>query len=288
MLKLSVIVPVLNDRAALSDLLLQLSPELRAGQIEVIVVDGSGTPDANANGQPSESAKKGECWGNKKRRGKNDERDNDHRDNEENSLLSLLCRKHGAQLLFTARGRAKQMNCGAAAATGENLCFLHADSTVPDSFVAIATSSLAAARGSKESKEWGSFNVQLSNPAFVYRVISWFINWRSRLTGVSTGDQGLLMKRHFFQLCGGFAEIPLMEDVEFCKRARKLSSPVRVPTFLITSSRRWEKHGVVTTVLLMWRLRWRYFHGDSPARLAEQYYPQHHPLKAPVKQNTPS
>lgn len=230
--EISIIVPVLNDEIALAALLEQLSAELAAQLIEIIVVDGGKTAASGHDVVGSSPDTIG-----------------------------------GLRRLRSAPGRAKQMNLGAASASAERLCFLHADSVVPEGFVAALIAAL-------QQGSWGSCNVRLDNPAMVYRCIAWFINHRSRLTKVSTGDQCLFMGREFFQQLGGFANIPLMEDIEFCKRARQMSAPVRCPLALTTSSRRWEKQGVLRTVVLMWWLRWRYFCGASPQQLAAIYYPQ--------------
>ena len=103
-------------------------------------------------------------------------------------------------------------------------------------------------------------------------MIAWFINHRSRLTGVATGDQGLLVRRKLFAALGGFAAIPLMEDVEICKRLRRVSRPFTPAAVISSSGRRWEEQGVVATVLRMWLLRLAYWSGVSPQRLWQHYY----------------
>lgn len=169
-------------------------------------------------------------------------------------------------VLPSSPGRAKQMNLGAAEATGDLLVFLHADTVLPREFEAEITSFIDS------DKQWGRFDVQLSGNQLIFYVIAWFMNWRSRLTRVSTGDQVLFFKRQFFESLKGYAEIPLMEDVEICKRSRKLSEPFLSKRKVITSSRKWEKHGPWKTIWLMWSLRYAYYKGADPEELHRKYY----------------
>ncbi len=170
------------------------------------------------------------------------------------------------QLLHSDAGRARQMNAGAAIAQGQWLLFLHADSCLPEDSERWLESLVAA------PFSWGFFRLRLSGTHRLFRLIEAAINIRSRISSVATGGQCLFMRRELFNTLGGFADIPLMEDVEMSKRLRKTSSPYRWPTPVVTSSRRWEQHGIITTVLLMWRLRLAYFLGVSPNKLYDQYY----------------
>jgi len=170
------------------------------------------------------------------------------------------------QIINAPKGRARQMNAGAAAARGDAFLFLHADSLLPadgDEWIAIALAN---------GKTWGCFDIRISGRHFLLPVIAWFINRRSRLTGIATGDQGIFATREAWHQCGGFPDQPLMEDVEFCKRMKKRSPPARLPAVLATSGRRWEQRGVWRTVWLMWRLRFQYFLGADPALLHASYY----------------
>jgi rSAM/selenodomain-associated transferase 2 len=168
-------------------------------------------------------------------------------------------------VLLGERGRAAQMNLGAAAARGEWLWFLHAD-TEP-LFDALAVEAALAA-----GSPWGFCRVRLSGRAPALRLIERAMNVRSRLTGIGTGDQLLFLRRTLFETAGGFAPLPLMEDVEFCRRLRRRARPGGAELSVRTSSRRWEENGILRTVLLMWTLRLRYALGASPDRLWARYY----------------
>ncbi len=169
------------------------------------------------------------------------------------------------QLLLGERGRAAQMNLGARAASGDYLFFLHADS-VPDFGAQQLTACLA------ERPLWGFCRLRLSGRRPVLRLVEWAINWRSRLSGIGTGDQMLLLRRDVFERNHGFAALPLMEDVELCTRLRRQARPRVLPLTVETSSRRWEQRGVVRTVLQMWALRLGFALGVAPACLSRAYY----------------
>jgi rSAM/selenodomain-associated transferase 2 len=168
-------------------------------------------------------------------------------------------------LLLGAQGRANQMNLGGRAARREYLLFLHADS-VPG----VSAPSLSAYLA--ERPQWGFCRVRLSGPGPVFRVIERCMNLRSAVTKIATGDQMLFVRRELFEETGGFEPIPLMEDIAYCRRLRRMAAPRVVREPVVTSSRRWEARGVVRTVLQMWALRLAYFLGASPARLWQHYY----------------
>jgi rSAM/selenodomain-associated transferase 2 len=169
------------------------------------------------------------------------------------------------RVMTSERGRAKQMNAGANIARGDALLFLHADSMLPDSSDALIQHAL-------KQSDWGRFDVTISGTHAMLPVIAWFMNHRSRLTGIATGDQGIFVKRELFANVGGFPDQALMEDVAFCKRLLRIAKPHCLAARITTSGRRWEKHGVWRTIFLMWRLRWRYFRGTDPAALHRIYY----------------
>ncbi|NMT63549.1 TIGR04283 family arsenosugar biosynthesis glycosyltransferase [Marinobacter orientalis] len=169
------------------------------------------------------------------------------------------------QVLTCDKGRALQMNAGADATGGNVLLFLHADTLLP----AAAIDHLERFFSSPE--QWGRFDVRLSGQRAIFRVVAWFMNKRSRLTGIATGDQAMFVRTPVFRALQGFAPIPLMEDVELSKRLCSLSRPYCIKEPVTTDSRRWEHGGAWRTIFLMWRLRWRYWRGESPESLAAAY-----------------
>jgi rSAM/selenodomain-associated transferase 2 len=170
------------------------------------------------------------------------------------------------RVLTSARGRAKQMNAGAAAATGDVLLFLHADTALPDDALRLIALGLAST-----GRAWGRFDVTIAGTDPMLAAVSTAMNLRSRWSGIATGDQAIFVRREAFEAIGGFAEIPLMEDVEISQRLRTLSRPLCVRSRAITSGRRWERDGVTRTIVLMWRIRFAYAMGVSPERLARRY-----------------
>lgn len=176
-----------------------------------------------------------------------------------------LVESAGARVVLSERGRAKQMNAGAEVASGELVLFLHADSE-PDETWCRAVLALPT------DAAWGFFRPMLIGRSPWLRVIGWFMWQRSRLTGIGTGDQCLWVNRAVFGRGEVFPDQPLMEDVEFCKRARRRSRPLAVDVSLGTSGRRWERNGVMRTVLLMWWLRLKYWLGATPSDLHRAYY----------------
>lgn len=169
------------------------------------------------------------------------------------------------RVLEGPRGRARQMNAGAEAARGEVLWFVHADSRVPEAADSLIADAL---RG---GGRWGWFDVRLSGRHPLLRVVEWMMNRRARLTRIATGDQGLFISTELFRAAGGFADIELMEDVELSARLRHHARPMPVAKPLVTSSRRWERCGILRTILLMWQLRLAYALGAHPAALARRY-----------------
>lgn len=161
-------------------------------------------------------------------------------------------------------GRASQMNAGAVAANGNVLLFLHVDTRLPENADALVRGALA-----RSHPVWGRFDVRFIGDALP--LIAWTMNWRSRLTGIATGDQAMFVTRAAFESAGGFPDIALMEDIALSARLKRLSRPICLSARVTTSPRRWQKHGAVRTVLLMWRLRLAYFFGAQPDTLARAY-----------------
>jgi rSAM/selenodomain-associated transferase 2 len=223
-MRLSIIVPMLNEAPALPDLLEHLLP-LRRDDVEVVLVDG-GSEDGSV----------------------------------------AIATRAGFEIVRAERGRARQMNAGAAAARGDVLLFLHADTRLPDGAIQLIAAALADGR-----HVWGRFDVRFDLRTWTMDATAFLMNLRSRLSGIATGDQALFMTRTTFDAVGGFPDQPLMEDVEITSRLRRRSRPACIRRPVLTSARRWQSRGPWRTILLMWRLRLAYWFGASPADLERQY-----------------
>lgn len=169
--------------------------------------------------------------------------------------------------LVSARGRAVQMNAGARVAHGRVLLFLHADTWLPDGALAAVDDALA-----DPAVVGGRFDVRFDSPRPVLSMIAFFMNLRSRWSGISTGDQAIFVRRDVFDGLGGFAEIPLMEDVELTKRLKRRGRVVALRARVTTAARKWQREGALRTMALMWALRFLYLCGVPPARLHRWYY----------------
>lgn len=223
-MRLSIILPVLNEVDRIATSLEGLAP-FRARGAEVIVVDG-GSEDAT---------------------------------------LSRVGER-ADRVIVAPRGRASQMNAGAERARGDVLLFLHADTKLPDDADRAIASALAAS-----ARVWGRFDVAIEGRNAGLPLIAVLMNARSRLTGIATGDQAIFVRREAFEAVGGYAEIPLMEDIALSRALKRVSLPACMGERVLTSGRRWEKHGVARTILAMWRLRLAFFLGANPRDLALAY-----------------
>jgi rSAM/selenodomain-associated transferase 2 len=171
----------------------------------------------------------------------------------------------GLRVLTGACGRSAQMNQGAEAATGEVLLFLHADTVLPSKALQLIANTIS------EGFLWGHFDVQIQGVSPMLKIVALCMNMRSRLTGITTGDQAIFVTRGAFQSIGGFLHQPLMEDIELSRSLKRLMPPACLHARVTTSGRRWESRGVWRTVLLMWRLRLAYWSGVPVERLASLY-----------------
>lgn len=176
-----------------------------------------------------------------------------------------LARPYCDQLLLAPRGRAAQMNAGAAAAQGQILLFLHADTRLP------READLLVRDGLSRNRVWGRFDVRIAGSNPLLGVVATLTSIRSRLTGIATGDQAIFVDRRAFAAVEGFPNIPLMEDIVLSRRLKRLGWPLCLSTPVVTSGRRWETHGVVRTIVLMWHLRLAFFLGAKPTQLARRY-----------------
>lgn len=178
-----------------------------------------------------------------------------------------LAAPHADRVVAAPRGRALQLNAGARAAAGDVLLFLHADCLLPPVADRLILEGLA-----ESGRAWGRFDVAIEGRHPLLPVIAWFMNRRSRATGIATGDQGMFMSRAAFDAAGGFPPIALMEDIALSRALKRRSPPLCLAARIRTSGRRWEQNGPWRTMLLMWRLRLAYFCGADPAQLARRYH----------------
>ena len=169
------------------------------------------------------------------------------------------------RLLDAPRGRALQMNAGARASRGDVLLFVHADTTLPPDAEALIRAAIA------DGAVWGRFDVSIDGRHPLLPLVAAMMNWRSRLTGIATGDQAMFVRRDAFLAVGAFPEVALMEDIALSRRLKAVARPACLRARVRTSGRRWEKHGVLRTIVLMWRLRASYFFGADPQQLAVRY-----------------
>jgi rSAM/selenodomain-associated transferase 2 len=183
------------------------------------------------------------------------------------ATAAIAARSPQVHFISSPRGRARQMNAGERAARGDVLLFLHADTILPDGALAAVE---AATRD--PGVVAGRFDVRFDNPGRVFRMIAWFMNERSRLSGIATGDQAIFVCREPFEALGGYPDMPLMEDVELCRRLKRRGHVAALRLSVTTSARKWEREGVVRTILLMWTIRFLYMVGVPPARLHRWYY----------------
>jgi rSAM/selenodomain-associated transferase 2 len=229
---ISVIIPTLNEERTI---MATLAHTAAIGFHELVVVDGGSTDETPALVESYRLS----------------------------AQSSALC---PVQWIISPPGRARQMNEGAKASRGEILLFLHADTQLPFDAKTIIDTALADRR-----MVGGRFDVRFDRPSIWGTIISGMMNWRSRLSGLATGDQALFVWRSIFEQMGGFADIPLMEDIEFSRRLKRKGATAALTATVTTSFRRWEQQGPFRTILLMWTLRILYWVGISPSHLAQWY-----------------
>ncbi len=222
-MKLSVIVPMLNEASAIARTL----EAIRTGapQAEIIVVDG-GSNDGSAE----------------------------------------IARPRCDLVVEAPRGRALQMNSGAARSSGDALVFVHADTMVPTTFAREIETALA-----DSEIVGGRFDVRLDDDHPLCKLIGALISIRSRISRTGTGDQAIFARREIFEGIGGFPDLPICEDLDFARRLKRAGRVACLRTEVITSARRWKKGGIMRTILRMWTIRSLYLAGVSPMRLARMY-----------------
>jgi len=220
---LSIIIPTLNESAAIRSCLTALQNYRRQGH-EIIISDGGSLDDTT-------------------------------------TLAQGLC----DHIITTGKGRALQMNAGAAIAQGDSLLFLHADTRLPPAAELLIKNGLT-------KNTWGYFKIRLDGEHFLFRIIEALMNWRSQLSSIATGDQTLFIQQQLFRDINGFPEIDIMEDIAIGKQLKSTGQrPCFITTAVTTSCRRWQQHGILRTILLMWYLRLAYFLGSHPKTLAKKY-----------------
>jgi rSAM/selenodomain-associated transferase 2 len=181
-----------------------------------------------------------------------------------NDATPALARPLADRVISAPRNRGAAMNAGAAHASGHIFVFLHADTIVPGNADRLIASALAR-------RVWGRFDLRIAGQHPLLALVARTINWRSRFTGIATGDQAIFVAYEAFRNVGGFPDLPLMEDIALSRKLKRHSRPYCITTPVVTSGRRWEYHGVLRTIALMWRLRLAYYCGVAPARLALAY-----------------
>lgn len=177
-----------------------------------------------------------------------------------------LARDRVDRILSARRGRAAQMNAGAAAVSGDVLLFLHADTILPAAYDAAIAAKMADPR-----VVGGRFDLTLLPGSPLLWLTGELINLRSRLSKIATGDQAIFVRRTVFEEIGGYEDIPLMEDVALTRVLKRRGRIACLRQRVVTSSRRWQRNGVVRTIALMWTLRALYFFGVPPSRLRRAY-----------------
>lgn len=231
----SIIIPIFNEAANLPQLFENITSLDPAPQ-QVLIIDGGSTDNSTVIAQ--------------------------------NIIKTLIVNNPSAidwQVIESNAGRAVQMNAGATLAISEILLFLHADTQLPNYAITEITSAVMRAK-------WGRFDVHLDSSEWMLKVVSQMMNWRSRLSGIATGDQAIFVERKLFEQLGGYPNQALMEDVEISKRLKAVGKPACLKSNVITSARRWEKHGNWRTIVLMWQLRFDYWRGVPADNIKRRYY----------------
>jgi rSAM/selenodomain-associated transferase 2 len=178
-----------------------------------------------------------------------------------------IARRAAVKTIISERGRGNQMNDGAALAAGNILIFLHADTSLPPDALAFIDTAMR-----DEFIMAGAFDLAIDSERPIFRLIEKAAALRSRLTRIPYGDQAVFMRKTVFNKLGGFSNIPIMEDVEIMRRIKKQGGKIRIIDRTVrTSSRRWEREGIIYTTLRNWLLITFYLLGVKPEKLVRFY-----------------
>jgi rSAM/selenodomain-associated transferase 2 len=173
----------------------------------------------------------------------------------------------GVRTVVAEKGRARQMNRGAALATGDILLFLHADTRLP-------SGAFTLIRSTMNDKRFvgGAFDLGFDTERAIFKLTEMYVFLRTRLTKIPFGDQAIFIRREYFEKIGGYRDLPIMEDVELMSRIRKRGDTIRIiPCKVRTSVRRYEQEGILSCTLRNWLLQISYAMGISPQRLVKWY-----------------
>ena len=234
---LSIIIPVFNEQENIAQVLKNLES---VPDIEIIVVDGGSQDDTVAIAQ------------------------------------SLNINSLNIKVIVIPAGRAKQMNAGAAIASGDSLLFLHGDTCLPSGFETLIPEAL-----SRPKVVAGAFELGISGTDWKLRIVEWMVKVRSHLFSLPYGDQAIFLSKQQFQNLGGFPELPIMEDFQLILKLQKQGKIHILPVKVTTSGRRWQKLGIVQTTCINQLMILGYFLGIPIEKLAQFYRQQKRFLSLP-------
>lgn len=184
----------------------------------------------------------------------------------EDPSCAAIANNAGVRYMEAPKGRGHQLRAGAEVAGGSCLWFLHADSRVTSNAASEVVSALT-------ERAWGRFDIAFDCGTPTLRIVATMMNWRSRASGIATGDQAMFARAESYRAVGGFPAWSLMEDVALSDRLKRAyGRPACLASRAVTSSRKWHREGVVRTILSMWRWRYRFWRGEDPDLLAREYY----------------
>ena len=177
-----------------------------------------------------------------------------------------IAKSYGVSILCSTPGRARQMNVGAAAASGDIFIFLHGDTVLPDGFADMVRKTLVAPEVSA-----GAFRLSFSPANRAMALIAWGANLRSSLLQMPYGDQAIFVRKETFTDMGGFPEMMFLEDLELVRRLKRLGRVVTRPEAIITSPLRWQQHGILGNTMRNQFILIGFFLGVDVERLSNWF-----------------